>query len=39
MYVLSDGELWQIVGRWRRNVLIVTLHIVIVQLVGYNKIA
>jgi hypothetical protein len=38
MYGLPGGGLWQIVERWRCNVLIVKLHIDIVLLVGYNKI-
>jgi len=37
MYGLPGGGVWQIVERWRHNILIIKLHTDIVQLVGYNK--
>jgi hypothetical protein len=38
MFCLPDGDLWKIETCWRRNILIIKLHIDIVHLVSYNNI-
>jgi hypothetical protein len=37
MYGLPDGDLWKIKACWRRNFLIVKLHIDILHLIAYSK--